>query len=332
MFIKSVRMRPQWTQLHKFQPVDLQRGRRFGISVALDDNIAVIGSPGLEANLVYVFEPDNPSSLSSSWNQIAKLTVPLIIEFGYSVAVAGSWVAVGAYEDDTKALDAGAVFVYTKSSSSSSPWTLMARLTAADGADGDNFGTSVAISKDASTIVVGADFDDFNDSITNSGAVYLFRTNSIATTTGTVVWTQVGKFLASDPANNDNLGSSIAIETNIVVVGAGGVDSDRGAVYVVDAGFPPKASPSPSSVPSGLPSFTPSTKPSMKPSQTPSSVPSRSPSVIPSQSPSAMPSGLPSSTPVFVPVHLPLPIQEVHRAKLPCRGVPFGPLSYRDSW
>jgi hypothetical protein len=226
---------PQWTQLLKFQPTDLETLNNFGTSVALDENIAVIGAPGIGTNAVYVFAPVDPlSPLSSSWNQITKITQPTKIEFGFSVAVAGSWLVVGAYGDDTKGTDAGAVFVYTKTSSSLSPWTQTTQLFAVDGVDDDNFGTSVAISKDASTIVVGADFDDFNDSIIDSGAAYLFWTNSIPTTS-TSTWTQAGKFLAKDPVTDDILGSSIAIKNNIVVVGAGGDNSGKGIVYLLDA-------------------------------------------------------------------------------------------------
>jgi hypothetical protein len=66
---------------------------------------------------------------------------------------------VGVVGDDTKGSGAGAVLVFSKTSSSLSPWTQMTRLTADDGAPNDTFGRSVAISKDASTIVVGADLD-----------------------------------------------------------------------------------------------------------------------------------------------------------------------------
>jgi hypothetical protein len=107
---------PQWTQLAKFQPSDLISDAYFGYSVAMDNNIAVIGAfNGISA---YVFVPLDPSSpLSSSWNQIAKLTGPMDSWFGYSVAVAGSRIVVGAYGDDTKATDAGAVFVFSKKNS-----------------------------------------------------------------------------------------------------------------------------------------------------------------------------------------------------------------------
>jgi hypothetical protein len=166
----------EWTQLLEFQPDDLAgHDDSFGLSVALDENIAVIGTFEWNANAAYVFAPvhgDASSSLSFSWKQIAKLTGLMDNLFGYSVAVAGNWIVVGAREDDnTNGIDAGAVFVFTETSST---WTQVAQLLAVDGAAGDQFGTSVSISKDASTIVVGADYKDYDSTITDSGAAYLF--------------------------------------------------------------------------------------------------------------------------------------------------------------
>jgi hypothetical protein len=148
---------------------------------------------------------------------------------------------VGApHDDNTNGSNAGAVFVFTKTSSSST-WTQMTQLLASDGAESDFFGISVSISKDASTIVVGAYYVDFNSNITDSGAAYMFRninsTTTTTTTTSTVEWTQMGKFVAADRNTNGSLGSSIAMENNIVVVGAWGDDSGTGSVYVVDTGL-----------------------------------------------------------------------------------------------
>jgi hypothetical protein len=69
---------------------------------------------------------------------------------------------VGAYgDDDTKGRDAGAAFVFTKTSLIlSSSWTQTTRLLADSGTRDDKFGKSVSISKDASTIAVDANWVD----------------------------------------------------------------------------------------------------------------------------------------------------------------------------
>jgi hypothetical protein len=246
---------PEWTELKQFQPNDLTEDDSFGYSVAMDDNVAVIGADG--ANAAYVFAPvdssSSSSSLSTSWTLTAKLTGSTVTNFGSSVAVTGNWIAVG---DNTNGNDAGAAFVFTKMSSSST-WTQMTQLLAADGAEYDYFGTSVSITEDASTIVVGAHLVDLNSTIYNSGAVYMFRT--INSTTTTVQWTQMGKFVAADPDTGDGLGSSIAVENNIVVVGADGDDSNTGSVYVVDTGF--SSSMPPTTTPTAVPTTSPTTTP-----------------------------------------------------------------------
>jgi hypothetical protein len=55
----------------------------------------------------------------------------------------------------------------------------MSQLSAVDGAVEYNFGRSVAVSKDESTIMVGASGNDFNTTITYSGAAYLFRITNL---------------------------------------------------------------------------------------------------------------------------------------------------------
>jgi hypothetical protein len=146
-------------------------------------------------------------------------------------------IIVGASDDgNANGNAAGAVFLFTKMPVSSvASWTQIAQLLAADGSAADNFGSSVSISKDASAIVIGAYQDDLSVAIANSGAAYLFQTTNSATTTATVEWTQVGKFVAMDGATHDQLGCSISIENNIVAVGAMGFNT--GSMYILDTGF-----------------------------------------------------------------------------------------------
>jgi hypothetical protein len=84
---------------------------------------------------------------------------PLGSYFGITALVTGNWIVVGApWDDEFNVVDTGSVFVFSKSSSSSSSstWTRTACLLfAADGVPGDEFGITVALSKDASTMVVG---------------------------------------------------------------------------------------------------------------------------------------------------------------------------------
>jgi hypothetical protein len=76
---------------------------------------------------------------------------------------------IGALGDDGRGSDSGSAYVFTRSGSS---WTQQAKLTASDGAGGDSFGWSVAVSGDGSIAVIGAYGDDDRDS--NSGSAYIF--------------------------------------------------------------------------------------------------------------------------------------------------------------
>ena len=104
--------------------------------------------------------------------------------FGYSVAISGSTVVVGAIRADDNGIESGSAYVFDASG------TQHAKLTASDGAANDRFGISVAI--DGSTIVVGAgDADDDNGS--DSGSAYVFDASG----------TQLAKLNASDGAASD---------------------------------------------------------------------------------------------------------------------------------
>ena len=90
----------------------------------------------------------------------------------------------------------------------------LAKLLADDGAQGDLFGNSVAISGD--TAIVGALGDDDNGDI--SGSAYLFDTAK---------GVQIAKLLPSDGEEHDLFGSSVAISGTTAIVGAF-LDDDNG--------------------------------------------------------------------------------------------------------
>lgn len=149
--------------------------------------------------------------------------------FGRSVSVSGdaSVIAVGAYSDDDKGTDSGSAYIFTKQVNGS--YLQTQKLTAPDGAMNDNFGYSVSVSGDSSTIAVGVRFDD--DKGLDSGSVYVFAKQS----NGSYVQTQ--KLIASDGAAGDLFGSSVSVSADgsAVVVGAYGdddKDNDSGSVYI----------------------------------------------------------------------------------------------------
>ena len=110
---------------------------------------------------------------SDQYAQIAKLAASdagVVDRFGYSVAIDGDTVVVGAINDDDGGSESGAAYVF-RTTDGGTTFGQVAKLTAADAAAGDQFGWSVAI--DGSTIVIGA-FDNTLDNDNGPGAAYAF--------------------------------------------------------------------------------------------------------------------------------------------------------------
>ena len=150
--------------------------------------------------------------------------------FGYSVAVSGDTVVVGAVQEssnatgvngnqsDNSALNSGAAYVFVRSGTN---WSQQAYLKASNTGAGDTFGCSVAVSGD--TVVVGAPNEDSNatgvngnqsnNSATDSGAAYVFVRSGTN-------WTQQAYLKASNTGTDDNFGVSAAVSGDTVVVGA----------------------------------------------------------------------------------------------------------------
>lgn len=105
--------------------------------------------------------------------------------FGSSVSVSGdnlgaSTLLLGAPGVDVGGSDAGAAYVFDRSTAGLNQWEEVAKLVADDAASQDNFGLSVSLSGDLA--VVGSPFDD-DDGMT-SGAAYIFRRDEGVLTTG----------------------------------------------------------------------------------------------------------------------------------------------------
>ena len=210
---------------------DSARNDWFGFSVALDGDTAVIGAfqPSytndadeqiIRPGAAYVFTRE---SGSVDWNQKTKLTAADgegFDEFGFSVALAGDTVVIGAPGDE---VIQGAIYVFSKPESGwPSSTTNATKLTAADGERGDLFGASVAV--DGNTIVVGAS----GFQLTGESPAYVFTRDSVSGT-----WSQKAKLTASNGAESDRFGSSVAIDAGHIVIGADWKDDDS----ITDSGL-----------------------------------------------------------------------------------------------
>ena len=221
-----------WTEAAKLTASDGGDSDLFGASVALTDERALVGAfrnsndAGILAGAAYVFEPDG----QDRWVETAKLTASdgaRFDTFGTAVALAGDRAIAGAPgAADGSGVETGAAYVFDTDERGG--WTETAKLTASDGEAPDSFGRVVAIAADR--VLIGAE-GDWNERGDGAGAAYLFELD------GQGGWTET-KLAASDGAEGDTFGISVALTDERAIVGAYFDDradlTNVGAVYVFD--------------------------------------------------------------------------------------------------
>jgi hypothetical protein len=206
-----VRSGTTWSQQATLTASDGASGDSFANSVAVSGSTVVVGASNknFSTGAAYAFVRSG-----TTWSQQAELTASdggAFDGFGYSVAVSASNAVVGAYGHNSSA---GAAYVFVRSGTT---WSQQ-ELTASDGASGDLFGYSVAIS--AYTVLVGACCKS-----SSTGAAYVFVPSGGP-------WSEQAKLTAPDGVSGDYFGSSVALSSTAALVGAYGVSSSKGAAYV----------------------------------------------------------------------------------------------------
>ncbi|MGB1037362.1 MAG: hypothetical protein ACPGYY_01865, partial [Bacteroidia bacterium] len=208
-----------WAEIIKANAADAAGSDRFGYSVSISGDYAIVGAyqdddNGTNSGSAYIFIRNG-----NSWSQQAKLTASdgaANDQFGWGVSIDGDYAIVGASSDDDAGAESGSAYIFVRNGTS---WSQQAKLTASDGAAGDRFGRGVSI--DGDYAVVGAYQDDDNG--TNSGSAYVFNRSGTS-------WSQQAKLTPSDGAANDFFGNSesVSISGDYVVVGAY-LDDDKGS-------------------------------------------------------------------------------------------------------
>jgi hypothetical protein len=193
------------------------------VALSFDGSTALVGASGTNnyAGAAYVFSKtngtwDNGTSLNPSTGHVVN------DYFGYSVALSGngSVALVGAREANGHA---GAAYAFERTNGTWSNGTdLIAPLSPSSG---DNYGSAVALSRDGSSALVGA--QGVSGSC-DAGAAYVF-----SNTNGT--WDN-GTELTPDPApvTSDYFGSAgkMSHDGSTVIVAAFGVNNSTGTAYV----------------------------------------------------------------------------------------------------
>jgi hypothetical protein len=216
------------TQVAKLVATDGESNDFFGADVAVagDGTTALVGAYGNDnrngrrAGAAYVFERS-----MGDWRQTDKLVAgdgDPGDDFGSSVALSrdGRTALVGACLDDTSnGRSSGSASVFERSGDG---WRQRSKLLAADGAPGNNFGCSVALSGDGRVALVGSSGDDDPNGLL-SGSASVFERSSGP-------WRQVDTLVASEGAAGDHFGSSVALSDDggLALVGAHRDDTANG--------------------------------------------------------------------------------------------------------
>jgi len=187
----------------------------FGGSVSIDGGTIVAGAlngnQGNGAAFVYV----EPSGGWIDMTQTAELTSSNghLGYFGYSVAIAGDTIVVGA-ENQPGGLHVGegAAYVFVKPAGGWADATQNAELVASDREFGSQFGFNVAVA--ASTIVVGAPLAHGKEKGPGRGASYIFTKPS----KGRKILTETAQ-LSWGSTFNEDFGISNSVSGNAIAVG-----------------------------------------------------------------------------------------------------------------
>ena len=167
-------------------------------------------------------------------------------DFGWSVAISGDYIIVGAdkdFEDENgnnSINRAGSAYIFKNNSGN---WSQVKKLVASDREASDLFGYSVSISGDYA--IVGAPNEDNGVTGTNAGSAYIFKNTSgvwgqvqkiVASTRSTDAYfgqsVAILKIVASTRSTDAYFGQSVAILNEYALVGSYGEDTGAGATYI----------------------------------------------------------------------------------------------------
>lgn len=178
---------------------------------------------------VYIYDRD----ISGNWVQTDKIQLPAANAqnsqyFGFSLALDGDNLVVGAYRDSSPGFNInGAVYVYTRDETGT--WTGPERFDSPNLEDYSNFGYAEAVDIDDDILVVGAYAEDIGADA-SAGRAYIFERDE----TGT--WSAALTLQSPSPTANGYFGRSVSVKGNLIAIGAPGevYGQEDGSVYMYE--------------------------------------------------------------------------------------------------
>lgn len=182
----------------------------FGKSVAAEGDVLVIGSPfhtvgAATSGAAYIVRRTQDGAWQEETILLAADRVHLD-NFGFAVGYDGTRAIVGAIGHDHAPDLGGAAYVFVDDGTG---WVEEQELFPTDGNSGDWYGRSVDICDDVA--VVGAGFHDSLGA--DSGAAYVYRRQGSR-------WNLEQKLTGSDTTRLNQFGFSVAVDRDVIVVGA----------------------------------------------------------------------------------------------------------------
>ncbi|NJX16675.1 T9SS type A sorting domain-containing protein [Tamlana crocina] len=226
-----------WQETQILTVSDTDRGDKFGSSIAMGGNYAVIGAIDEGTDLIpfagaaYVFKKDT----NGVWNEVDKIIASDRKEkdyFGYAVGIDNDYIIVSAISDtdeeprECSSFCQGSAYVFKNDGNDN--WGEIQKLIPLDRGEEVNFGNSVVLKED--TIIVGAHKNGYDEagenSVWQSGAAYVFEKSE------NDIWQQTQKVIASDRSILDRFGTQVFIGNDEVYITAASHYS--GAFYIFD--------------------------------------------------------------------------------------------------
>jgi hypothetical protein len=198
-----------WEFEQKLLPDSSASSKRFGTSVAISGDYAIVGTPTEQVNqkygAAYIFHRE-----ASGWQLVQRLTADISTfgdDFGASVALTDGYAFVGAPNVDASGINSGVVYVFAQNDTS---WSEFEVLSPADARLGYNFGQAMAFSDQSLAVAAPDAGATYN---TAFGHVYLFELQGSS-------WEETQKLVASDAEDGDKFGYSLSLACDHLLVGA----------------------------------------------------------------------------------------------------------------
>ncbi|PSQ83707.1 MAG: hypothetical protein BRD40_01750 [Bacteroidetes bacterium QS_1_65_9] len=219
-----------YAQIEALPRPDSLETASFGVSVAIDDSIAVVGASGAsvcgpDAGAVFVYER-RPGPVVTSWTLEARLVpTPCRAEafFGADIALSGSRLLVSASREDSVSLGDSENAAYIFERSADGAWTQTARLTGRSDRQEGLFAAGVALDGDRAAVSTSGNPDG-----EYSGSVYVYEYDS-----STESWERTARLRGRHRLQSGILGGSVVLDGQHLAVAASTYfKREPGSVYV----------------------------------------------------------------------------------------------------